>query len=85
MLHIEHDLGLDIPAGILLLILNFGILLLTFAILSIFKQQKMKLALVGATGLVGQEMLKILDQRNFEFDELLLVASERSVGKILEF
>ena len=45
----------------------------------------MKLALVGATGLVGQEMLRILDQRNFEFDELLLVASERSAGKTLEF
>ncbi len=45
----------------------------------------MKLVLVGATGLVGQEMLKVLDLRNFEFDELLLVASERSVGKVLEF
>ena len=45
----------------------------------------MKLAIVGATGLVGSEMLRVLDQRNFEFDELLLVASERSVGKIIQF
>ncbi len=41
----------------------------------------MKLAIVGATGLVGQEILKVLDERNFHFDELLLVASEKSVGK----
>lgn len=45
----------------------------------------MKLAVVGATGLVGGEMLKVLEARNFNFDELLLVASERSVGKEIEF
>ncbi len=45
----------------------------------------MKLAIVGATGLVGQEILNVLDQRNFEFDELMLVASARSVGKQMEF
>ena len=41
----------------------------------------MKIAVVGATGLVGQEMLKILEERDFPFDELLPVASERSIGK----
>lgn len=41
----------------------------------------MKLAIVGATGLVGNEMLKTIDERHFPYDELLLVASERSKGK----
>ena len=41
----------------------------------------MKLAIVGATGLVGQEVLKILEERSFPYEELLLVASEKSVGK----
>lgn len=45
----------------------------------------MKLAVVGATGLVGGEILKVLEQRNFPLDELLLVASERSVGKEMTF
>src|SRR6056300_1139374 len=45
----------------------------------------MKLAVVGATGLVGQVMLEVLEQRNFKYDELLLVASERSVGKIITY
>lgn len=45
----------------------------------------MKLAVVGATGLVGQEILKVIDERNVSFDELLLVASERSVGKEVTF
>jgi len=45
----------------------------------------MKLALVGATGMVGEVMLKVLDERNFPIDELLLVASEKSVGKEISF
>lgn len=45
----------------------------------------MKLAVVGATGMVGNVMLKVLEERNFPFSELLLVASERSVGKTIEF
>lgn len=45
----------------------------------------MKIAVVGATGLVGQEMLRVIEQRNVQFDELLLVASERSVGKEITF
>ena len=45
----------------------------------------MKLAVVGATGLVGQVMLEVLEQRNFNYDELLLVASERSVGKTIHY
>ena len=45
----------------------------------------MKLAVVGATGLVGAEILEVLDERNFQYDELLLVASEKSVGKQIEY
>ena len=45
----------------------------------------MKLAIVGATGLVGGEILEVLEERNFRYDELLLVASERSVGKQMEY
>lgn len=45
----------------------------------------MKLAIVGATGLVGQEVLKVLEERNVEFDELYLVASAKSVGQIMKF
>jgi aspartate-semialdehyde dehydrogenase len=45
----------------------------------------MKLAVVGATGLVGQEVLKVLDEQSFEIDQLFLVASEKSVGKQLEY
>lgn len=45
----------------------------------------MKLALVGATGMVGEVMLKVLAERNFPMDELLLVASERSVGKEISY
>ncbi|MGC1633002.1 MAG: aspartate-semialdehyde dehydrogenase [Gelidibacter sp.] len=45
----------------------------------------MKVAVVGATGMVGEVMLNILEERNFPFTELLLVASERSVGKEIAF
>jgi len=45
----------------------------------------MKLAVVGATGLVGQEVLKVLEERNVEFDELYLVASAKSVGQSMKF
>ena len=45
----------------------------------------MKLAVVGATGLVGGEILEVLDERNFQYDELMLVASEKSVGKQMEY
>jgi len=45
----------------------------------------MKIAVVGATGLVGGEILEVLDERNVQFDELLLVASARSAGKQMEF
>jgi aspartate-semialdehyde dehydrogenase len=49
------------------------------------KNQKMKVAVVGATGLVGTKMLQVLAERNFPVTELLPVASERSVGKQVEF
>ena len=45
----------------------------------------MKLAVVGATGLVGSEILTVLGERNFPFDELMLVASEHSVGKAIPY
>ncbi|GAB4035446.1 aspartate-semialdehyde dehydrogenase [Spirosoma gilvum] len=45
----------------------------------------MKIAVVGATGLVGSEILKVLEERNFPVSELIPVASERSVGKQVEF
>ncbi len=45
----------------------------------------MKVAVVGATGLVGTKMLQVLDERNFPVTELIPVASERSVGKEIEF
>lgn len=45
----------------------------------------MKIAVVGATGLVGQVMLEVLNARGFQFDELFLVASERSIGKTISF
>lgn len=45
----------------------------------------MKLAVVGATGLVGQEILTVLEERSFPFDELYLVASPKSVGQKLKF
>lgn len=45
----------------------------------------MKLAVVGATGLVGQEILKVLEERGFPFDDLYLVASAKSVGQTIAF
>ena len=41
----------------------------------------MKVALVGATGMVGQVMLQLLEERSFPLTDLLLVASEKSVGQ----
>lgn len=41
----------------------------------------MKIALIGATGMVGQIMLKVLKERNFPITDLILVASKKSVGK----
>ncbi|MFC4722771.1 aspartate-semialdehyde dehydrogenase [Geojedonia litorea] len=45
----------------------------------------MKIAVVGATGLVGNVMLKVLEERNFPLTELIPVASERSIGKKITF
>lgn len=45
----------------------------------------MKVAVVGATGLVGTKMLEVLAERNFPITELLPVASEKSVGKLVQF
>lgn len=45
----------------------------------------MKVAVVGATGLVGSKMLQVLSERNFPLTELLPVASEKSVGKEITY
>jgi len=45
----------------------------------------MKIAVVGATGLVGTKMLQVLEERNFPITELIPVASEKSVGKTIVF
>ena len=45
----------------------------------------MKIAIVGATGMVGEVMLKVLAERNFPVTELILVASEKSIGKEVDF
>ena len=49
------------------------------------KLKIMKVAVVGATGLVGSKMLQVLAERNFPVTELIPVASEKSVGKQIEF
>ena len=45
----------------------------------------MKVAIVGASGAVGQELLRILDERNFPLDELVLFGSSRSAGRKYTF
>ena len=45
----------------------------------------MKVAIVGATGMVGEVMLKVLAERNFPITELIPVASEKSVGKTITY
>lgn len=47
--------------------------------------KKYNLAILGATGAVGREMLKVLEERNFPVDNLKLLASARSVGKEIPF
>ena len=45
----------------------------------------MRIAVVGATGMVGQIILKVLAERSFPVTELIPVASQRSVGKSVQF
>ena len=45
----------------------------------------MKVAVIGATGMVGQVMLKVLEERSFPMDELFVVASSKSVGQTLTY
>ena len=44
--------------------------------------KKYNVAILGATGAVGAEFLKLIEERNFPFNELRLLASKRSAGKI---
>ena len=48
-------------------------------------KDKYTVAVVGATGAVGNEMVSILEERNFPVGDLRLLASERSEGKQIEF
>ena len=47
--------------------------------------KKVDIAVVGATGAVGEMMLKVLEQRNFPVDHLYPLASKRSAGNIVQF
>ncbi|MDK2586826.1 aspartate-semialdehyde dehydrogenase [Romboutsia sedimentorum] len=47
--------------------------------------KKANIAIVGATGMVGRTFLKVLDQRNFEIDNLYLFSSKKSAGSIVKF
>lgn len=47
--------------------------------------KKYNVAILGATGAVGQEMLKVLGERNFPYGDLKLLASKRSAGEVVEF
>lgn len=49
------------------------------------KKSKYNVAIAGATGVVGQEMIKILEDRNFPVDKIKLLASERSAGQFFGF
>ena len=47
--------------------------------------KKYNVAILGATGAVGQEFLNLIEERNFPFNELKLLASHRSDGKKFQF
>ena len=47
--------------------------------------RKLKVAIAGATGAVGREMMKVLEEREFPVGELVPLASERSEGQNVEF
>ena len=47
--------------------------------------KKIRLAVVGATGLVGRTVLKVLEEKNLPIDEYVLFASSNSAGKSLKF
>ena len=49
------------------------------------KKEKYNIVILGATGVVGREMMEILEERNFPVGELKLLASEKSVGQSLEW
>lgn len=57
----------------------------SFYSLFLYKFPTMKIAVVGATGMVGEVMLKVLEERQFPITELIPVASEKSVGKEVVF
>lgn len=54
-------------------------------ILNIYLKKQMKVAIVGVSGAVGQEFLRVLAERNFPMDELVLFGSSRSAGNVYEY
>jgi aspartate-semialdehyde dehydrogenase len=48
-------------------------------------QKQFNVAVVGATGAVGEQIIRLLDERNFPINELKLLSSERSAGKVIRF
>ena len=47
--------------------------------------KKLNVAIVGATGAVGQQLLQVIEERNFPYKSLTLMASKRSAGKVIPF
>jgi aspartate-semialdehyde dehydrogenase len=47
-------------------------------------ERGISLAIVGATGVVGREMIEVIEERQFPYSELVLLASSRSAGEIIE-
>ena len=48
-------------------------------------ERPLKVAILGSSGAVGSELLKILEERDFPISELVLLSSERSEGKIIQW
>ena len=68
--------------------INIDLIITTFVFRILFKKvnyHNMKIAVVGATGMVGEVMLQVLAERNFPVTELIPVASEKSVGKEIKY
>ena len=47
--------------------------------------KKLNVAIVGATGAVGQELLKVIDEHNFPYADLKLLATKNSAGKVINY
>ena len=65
--------------------LRFTVLTILTVIATAEVMRKYNVAILGATGAVGQEFLNLIEERNFPFAELKMLASKRSAGKIINF